>query len=708
MSSNNSIQNKLYDDAKRFSKDNVSLSKDFPIKFCCFNAYQMRDLIIRKLIEDPATRNQVYPGSNISILVDLVSTMYQTLTYQLNHAASESMFSQSQYYENIVRIAKLLGYNAGGITPSTSMFRIDDVNSILKGENGDIQDVMIPPFAMVNTQDGKYYSYSPNTMDGCQIPKNYSDGKPFDILLHNGIWKRYQTVLTPNGSDFETFVLNMIRSEINEQKYATTSHMFAVEVLKKYVDGDKNQVDWSATDINVFQPVQYGLFKCPSNPNETLSDQPHDFLYKGNTGNSKVFNVELNELKQIVIKFGDGITTSKLNKDSELYIFYLETQGMNGQVVPSKEQLKFSHNATMFNLPQPLYERIFGKNPFGIVDGNTPDVQCHVLTSSTSAIKEEGPDEIRERAPHWFKMNNRLVTKEDYQFYIMNEPSISGVFNSVKVMNNWEYTSTFYRWLNQLGIAKHDNPRFYLNPARFTKYGGASLSDPVDTLNVYVWYITNFGKVDDINYDQVIQRCKSMMSDIRDMCQEPVFLPAIPVKCEISSVPEEKGLVYLTSSRQSTVPKIDVSETSLGRDASWLEIRINNDYSISGQEIIERVCSLFTYFFNVNNHQVGFGSFNTNDLVNLIHEKIPAISEIYTVYQESSNSSPIYTHGISMATYITNTSLINLGDDLQIKSGNIQLEPFMYPVLYTNTEQELKDRIKVVNKNVNILARNNY
>ena len=101
-----------YNDNKRFSKENVTLSKDFPIKLCCFNAYQMSDLIRRKLIEDPATRDQIYPGSNISILIDLVSTMYQTLTYQLNHAASESMFSQSQYYENIVRIAKLLGYNA--------------------------------------------------------------------------------------------------------------------------------------------------------------------------------------------------------------------------------------------------------------------------------------------------------------------------------------------------------------------------------------------------------------------------------------------------------------------------------------------------------------------------------------------------------------------------------------------------------------------
>lgn len=50
-------KNSNYDDQKRFSKDNVTLSKDFPIKLCCFNAYQMRDLIIRKLIEDPATRD---------------------------------------------------------------------------------------------------------------------------------------------------------------------------------------------------------------------------------------------------------------------------------------------------------------------------------------------------------------------------------------------------------------------------------------------------------------------------------------------------------------------------------------------------------------------------------------------------------------------------------------------------------------------------
>lgn len=202
----------------------------------------------------------------------------------------------------------------------------------------------------------------------------------------------------------------------------------------------------------------------------------------------------------------------------------------------------------MLGISQELYNELFGAGSEMDDDNNDDEngIQCRVLTSSTSALKEEGVEEVRERAPHWFKMNNRLVTKEDYEFYIMNEPQIAGNFSAVKVMNNWEYASTFYRWLIQLGMKDgRNNPRYYLNPARFTKYGGASLSDAVDSNNVYIWYITNFEDVQDINFDQMVQRCKSMMVDIKDLCHEPVLIPAIPVRCEISSVPEQLGVQFL-------------------------------------------------------------------------------------------------------------------------------------------------------------------
>ena len=37
----------------------------------------------------------------------------------------------------------------------------------------------------------------------------------------------------------------MVRSEIDEQKYATTSHVFAVEVIKKMKDDNPDEVDWT-------------------------------------------------------------------------------------------------------------------------------------------------------------------------------------------------------------------------------------------------------------------------------------------------------------------------------------------------------------------------------------------------------------------------------------------------------------------------------
>ena len=121
-------------------------------------------------------------------------------------------------------------------------------------------------------------------------------------------------MFTPNGSDYETFVMPMVRSEMDEQKYATTSHIFAVEVVKKMQKDNPGEVDWSTTEVNVFHPTQQGLFKGLPNANDT--DKIQD---------DYVFNVELNEIKQLVLKFGDGVTTKKLTPNSELYVFYLET-----------------------------------------------------------------------------------------------------------------------------------------------------------------------------------------------------------------------------------------------------------------------------------------------------------------------------------------------------------------------------------------------
>ena len=70
-------------------------TEDSRSDFLRFSAYSMKDLITRKLSQNSRFTDQIYEGSNLAILIDLVSYMYQCLVYQLNSAASESMFADT-------------------------------------------------------------------------------------------------------------------------------------------------------------------------------------------------------------------------------------------------------------------------------------------------------------------------------------------------------------------------------------------------------------------------------------------------------------------------------------------------------------------------------------------------------------------------------------------------------------------------------------
>ena len=110
-------------------------------------------------------------------------------------------------------------------------------------------------------------------------------------------------------------------------------------------------MDGNAT---IFHPTTWGLFKGLPNTDDT--SPVHNFLYNGLGGDDdNVFNVELNELKQPVIRFGDGITTKKLTANSQLHVFYLETQGKGGGVTPSGQELTFNHDAATLGIDNDLY-----------------------------------------------------------------------------------------------------------------------------------------------------------------------------------------------------------------------------------------------------------------------------------------------------------------------------------------------------------------
>ena len=60
-----------------------------------FSANSIKELITRKLTADTKFTDQIYEGSNLAILIDIVSYMYQCLIYNVNNAAAESMFADT-------------------------------------------------------------------------------------------------------------------------------------------------------------------------------------------------------------------------------------------------------------------------------------------------------------------------------------------------------------------------------------------------------------------------------------------------------------------------------------------------------------------------------------------------------------------------------------------------------------------------------------
>ena len=89
--------------------------------YLSFDALTLKQFIKDRLNENKVFTDQNYEGSYISTINEITAYMFHVLMYYLNHTSTDSMFSESQIYENMNRIVKQLDYNPiGKQTPSTT------------------------------------------------------------------------------------------------------------------------------------------------------------------------------------------------------------------------------------------------------------------------------------------------------------------------------------------------------------------------------------------------------------------------------------------------------------------------------------------------------------------------------------------------------------------------------------------------------------
>jgi hypothetical protein len=331
--------------------------------------------------------NYNYEGSNITILIELISYLGELTTFYLNKIAQNVFIDSATIYENVSRLAQLVGYYPKGYRSSEGTIRIVLFRSIENNSTITIpawsQCYTIPP-----TEEDAYVSgtvsidfTNPNEVI-LEFPNDFtlnSDGYyEYDgIYLKQGTVKNYSY----SGSDL---VDNQIYLPI-----VNFDHDQNLDDVYPSVEVKVNNEAWSR--VNDFYEDVAGL-----------------------PDNDKVYAFRFNKYQNYVIEFSD--TRNIPQSSDKIDIILIESLGADGNVganwitASSNSFVSVTTSADVtYNLSTSDFAII---NDSPMVGGDNPD--------SIDAIKNAAKNQALSQY--------RCVTRSDYKTYL-NEHELIVVSN---------------------------------------------------------------------------------------------------------------------------------------------------------------------------------------------------------------------------------------------------------------------------------------
>lgn len=605
--------------------------------YLSFDAYAIKKRIEQKLSENSDFTDHIYPGSDLSIFIDVVSYTFQTLQYYLNQAGTEAMASDAQFYENINRIVKFLDYNPDGY--STSL-----VDTVLSGVPGLKNNTVLPPYSTVGLgttdENGNEITFSTTDFYYMYDDVTVSQGAVTnEVPLYNGKWTLYESPFVAEGNAYETFTCGNLYSEESTKSY--TAFPFVHALVQR-----GNQ--WS-----IFKPVRNSIFIDPLNQ-RTYGE------------NERVFELRLDEFKNITLKFGDGIYGQKLENGDKVYIVYLKSNGPDGQVA-SRAITNLSLTTSINGLTQASLQNALQEEYSNLVnDSSTFVIPTSIVVNNYNASSrpqaEESVEDIRFSAPNHFRSGGRLITIQDYDAFIRGE-FFKDVID-VQIQNNWSYMKTFLRWLYNSGSELQGDPSYYLSNDLKSRYG-YEFSDSCDFNNIYAWIQMKTGfPIPKVNILRKIQSQKTITGEV--IVLDPIVQSFIPCA-------KDNGY-----SVNNWDPNFE----------NYIEIELTPTTLEAPQRIKNIVNSLILSYFRPENQSLG-AVVNLDELLSIILGQ-DGVKRVRTVYKSSTTNETLFYNGLKFARW---TPTILLGSDKELVSGSVKIEDFMFPRLVETT---LTNRIKVI------------
>jgi len=589
-------------------------------EYVAFDALSLRDFIRNRLNETNLFTDQNFEGSNITAINNIVAYSFHTLMYYLNQTSTESMFSESQIYENINRIVKLINYSPIGAQSSTLSFSSSATSDLGAGT------YTIPRYSFIRSNNITY-SFNTDitftkTLSGIENLTTVGD----QYLLYQGTYIEYP-LYTARGEANEILFLVPGASVIVDH--------FNVDVYIKSISTNK----WSKW---------------------TRAES----LYLENSTAQK-YEIRLNGNKNYEIKFGDDINGKQLVAGDVVAVYYLQSAGTTGQVGANSLNGKAAviYNTAQFNLIKP---DVVSSDLALLNDTNITYLQFANSNISTSYTEAESVDNIRANAPATFRSQFRVVTTADYESFIKS--SFANIINDVKVLNNNSYINGHLKYLNSIGLT---------NPGQDYRvlYNQMAFADACNFNNVYVYVLPKATKLITNSYVNYLtpaqkQLIISSINDKKTLTSEVIIMDPVYKAVKIGNnanviATNSTASLVVTLYRGAKTPEAVIKDKVRAILSAYFDpSKITLGFTVNIPNItndilnIDGVKSVATRDNNIDVNGVSLVVYNPSYPTDVIATtKTFTVSDFQTVYLDDIND--IISRVIVESEGTNNTSIIN-------------------------------------------------
>lgn len=581
---------------------------DLPLDaYATFDATSMKRLLTDRLTEKGVYTDQIFEGSNMSAIMDVVAYSYHVLMYYLNRTANESMFSQSEIYENMNRIVKLLDYKPIGYKTSVLPIELHASKDLSKGV------YTIPRYSYI-TAGGVTYSFVDDVTFAKSTVLDERIAEVSDTtMLFQGKFIEYPDQVA-TGEPFETISLGL---------------------------NDAISIDHTSIHVYV-KSVRDGIYRQYEEVSSLYFSNPDDIVYEKRYNENGLYE----------FTFGNNVNGSQLNVGDTIKIIYLQSDKQAGEIGSN----------TINNQPLTLYTSVTfadvqkdvkPANIEYISFVNAKYLQFSNIVNSTSIVEPEGVDQIRKNAPEFFRIQNRLVTSDDYSSFINRR--YGNIINDVKVVSNAEYLDGHIRYLNEtLGLQTPSMESRVL-------YNQVNYADSNNFNNIHLYIVP-----------KVINRSSNnILINFLAPSQKTTIRAGLQNNKMITDEPVFQDPVYMGMSFGVLLPGETLTTDVINKSRFVVErapfAKRNAD------EIKQRAYSIL-----INKFSHGTASLGQTIDISEITSELVSIEGVQSVYMTRADVDSYRVTGLSMIVW----NPVYGDRDITLVNQNITLPYFKYPYIY--------------------------